>query len=279
MTIDGSMKVGEVRVAKAEDFEQFKRLAESTEKWSLLYDKHGIKVFSKFTEGTSVKMMKVVTQFSDVPSMVLYDVLHDPEYRRHWDENMIESYELCKLDGNNDIGYYSVKCPAPMKNRDFVTQRSWCCKPEEFLIINHTVHHKAAQLKKGFVRGDSILTGYYVKARTNGCSLTYVAQVDPKGILPKWVVNRVSSKIAPKVIHKLHKATMGYKEWKENHSPEYKPWLKPEQSTLPVIKKEDLEYTELVFESEQEQDTMQEQEDIGNDTETYSSEDNLDDIL
>lgn len=59
MTIDGSMKVGEVRVAKAEDFEQFRRLAESTEKWSLLYDKHGIKVFSKFTEGTSVKMMKV----------------------------------------------------------------------------------------------------------------------------------------------------------------------------------------------------------------------------
>ena len=59
MTIDGSMKVGEVRVAKAEDFEQFRRLAESTEKWSVLYDKHGIKVFSKFTEGTSVKMMKV----------------------------------------------------------------------------------------------------------------------------------------------------------------------------------------------------------------------------
>ena len=59
MTIDGSMQVGEVRVAKAEDFEQFRRLAESTEKWSLLYDRHGIKVYSKFTEGISVKMLKV----------------------------------------------------------------------------------------------------------------------------------------------------------------------------------------------------------------------------
>lgn len=53
------MQVGEVRIAKAEDFEQFRRLAESTEKWSLLYDRHGIKVYSKFTEGISVKMLKV----------------------------------------------------------------------------------------------------------------------------------------------------------------------------------------------------------------------------
>ena len=82
------------------------------------------------------------------------------------------------------------------------------------------------------------------------------------------------------MVHKLHKATVGYREWKEKHSPEYKPWLKPEQNTLPMIKKEDLEYTEFVYgESEQEQETEQLAEDIGEDTETYSSEDNLEDFL
>jgi predicted metal-dependent peptidase len=49
---------------------------------------------------------------------------------------------------------------------------------------------------------------------------------------------------------------------------------------LPIVKKEDLEYTEFVYtQSEQEQATKQEAEDIGDDTETYSSEDNLDDFL
>ena len=35
-----------------------------------------------------------------------------------------------------------VKCPTPMRNRDFVTQRSWYWKDDDFIIFNHTVHHK-----------------------------------------------------------------------------------------------------------------------------------------
>lgn len=37
----------------------------------------------------------------------MYDVLHDADYRRIWDDNMLECYEICQLDRYNDIGYYS----------------------------------------------------------------------------------------------------------------------------------------------------------------------------
>lgn len=43
---------------------------------------------------------------------------------------------------NGDI-HIAVKCPAPLKNRDFVNQRSWRVRPrEEYIVFNHSVSHK-----------------------------------------------------------------------------------------------------------------------------------------
>ena len=57
----------------------------------------------------------MVTNFVDVSPSLMYDVLHDADYRRCWDENMSECFEICQIDRYNDIGYYSSKsiglCP------------------------------------------------------------------------------------------------------------------------------------------------------------------------
>ena len=47
--------------------------------------------------------------YKDLSPALIYDVLHDPEYRKEWDTNMVEGYQLCCLNPNNDIGYYACK--------------------------------------------------------------------------------------------------------------------------------------------------------------------------
>lgn len=173
--------------------------------------------------------------FKDISAEVLYDVIHDPEYRRQWDEYMIEGYEICTLDATNDIGYYSVKCPSVMKNRDFVNERSWRVTEGEYMIFNHTVHHKDHPERKEFVRAFSFLTGYLLRPlEDKGCLFTYVTQTDMKGWIPAWVANKAATLFAPKVVDKMDKAARGYVEWKKENKPEWKPWLKPEQMTPPT---------------------------------------------
>ncbi|KAJ6664783.1 hypothetical protein lerEdw1_005755 [Lerista edwardsae] len=172
----------------------------------------------------------------DVSAETLYDVLHDIEYRKKWDTNVIETFDIGKLTVNADVGYYSWKCPKPLKNRDVITLRSWLPMGSDYIIMNYSVKHPKYPPRKDMVRAVSIQTGYLVQGKgAKNCSLTYLAQVDPKGSLPKWVVNKSSQFLAPKAMKKMYKACLKYPAWKQKHNPHLKPWLYPEQNTLPAV--------------------------------------------
>ncbi len=66
-------------------------------------------VFSLAVESVSVFMSQMRIMCKDVTAETLYDVLHDTSYRRKWDTNMIDTYDIGKLTANADIGYYSCQ--------------------------------------------------------------------------------------------------------------------------------------------------------------------------
>lgn len=45
----------------------------------------------------------------DVSAATMYDVLHDNQYRRDWDPNVEDSYDIARLSSNADVGYYSCE--------------------------------------------------------------------------------------------------------------------------------------------------------------------------
>ncbi|XP_071254759.1 START domain-containing protein 10-like [Salvelinus alpinus] len=226
-------------------FADFRRQALSTDNWYSKYDKNGMEVWVEVAPVTSpqgaknvpkVHKIKCRMTIKDVSAATMYDVLHDGQYRRKWDPTMLESFDIARLSPNADMGYYSWLCPKPLKNRDVVTLRSWQVTDDEYVIINCSVKHPKYPPKKDLVRAMSLLTGYLVKAiGPNSCSFTYLSQADPKGSLPKWVVNKASQVLAPRVLKCVHKAGQSYPEWKRQNSPDQKPWLYPEQSILPMM--------------------------------------------
>lgn len=67
---------------------------------------------------------------------LLYDMIHDHEFRMSWDENMLEGKVLERLDAHNTIGYYAVKVLRRAIASKFIdytasipTLVSWFCKP------------------------------------------------------------------------------------------------------------------------------------------------------
>ena len=53
--------------------------------------------------------LQASTVFSDVLASTVFDVVHDTDFRREWDKDMIEMVDICKLCVNNSVGYYAGK--------------------------------------------------------------------------------------------------------------------------------------------------------------------------
>uniref|UniRef100_A0A665UKI3 StAR-related lipid transfer (START) domain containing 15 n=1 Tax=Echeneis naucrates TaxID=173247 RepID=A0A665UKI3_ECHNA len=213
-----------VQIPDDSDFSSFKDQCLSPDGWTSRYSKGGVTVWTRDQENQTVQKLKMRIVCKDVAAETLYDVLHDTSYRRKWDTNMIETYDIGRLTVNADVGYYSWKCPSPLKNRDFVTMRSWLPLGNDFLIIN------SSDLSR-HVSSDVLQTSQ--GPHSNVLSLS-------TGSLPKWVVNRVSQFVGPKAMRKIYKASLKYPDWKRKHDPWVKPWMFPEQNMLQNISASDL---------------------------------------
>ena len=170
------MEVGVCKIAEDSDYQAIKNMClgldskfspspskesddgngKSTAGWRLDHDSPDLSVWIKFDKKVSdIYSIRVRSNFDNVPLATLYDVLLDPEYRKTWDTMMIESFELCNITPNTDIGYYSVRCPPPITNRDFVLLRTFLDLKKEIYVfsysINHKVHFYTISLTFGFI--------------------------------------------------------------------------------------------------------------------------------
>uniref|UniRef100_A0A182PAV3 START domain-containing protein n=1 Tax=Anopheles epiroticus TaxID=199890 RepID=A0A182PAV3_9DIPT len=107
------------RIADDSDFEALKRLVDNHDGWTLELSKSDTEVYTRPVPGCNFNMVKIHTEFADVTADIVFDVLHDPDYRKVWDSHMLASEEIGILNVNNDVGYYATR-----KEPDKLTRES-----------------------------------------------------------------------------------------------------------------------------------------------------------
>lgn len=107
--------------------------------------------------------------------------------------------------------------PSLISNRDFCSLKTWESRPKkgEWVIFNYSINHPKCPEKKGFIRANSILNGFYIRKLDIGTEFNYYSQSDPRGWIPTSIINKLTVKLSARLVEQIYAVSKDYKKWKE----------------------------------------------------------------
>eukprot|EP00301_Raphidiophrys_heterophryoidea_P002515 c11173_g1_i1.p1 GENE.c11173_g1_i1~~c11173_g1_i1.p1 ORF type:complete len:246 (-),score=71.29 c11173_g1_i1:279-968(-) len=186
--------------------------------WEVFLKFPGVTAMRKAVPGKSVYLYKSVSVV-EVDSKDFLECYLDLTYRKSWDDTALEVADLGLQDEGNDVIYWMVKFPWPMSSRDYVYNRLVRSFTEENL---HLICARAVSLGqhkpevKGTVRIDEYMSITAVRSKGPGqTEVLCLYYDDPKGTIPKTVVNFVTKTGFPKMFSSFTSAVEKYEVYKQ----------------------------------------------------------------
>ena len=145
---------------------------------------------------------------------LVVNYLQDPQKRSRYEEFFIEEKELEKLALDTKIVYLRYKKYIVSSERDFLFRQQvlklekgldlarwgWEATPEQTELFNKpgiyvqagsSILYPSFAASKPIIRGELLVKGHIVvPTGASSCRLISISEVDPKGSIPKWVVQR-----------------------------------------------------------------------------------------
>jgi hypothetical protein len=173
--------------------------------WKEVSNKEGVIVSTSEVEGSSVKGFRGETIMEDSIGRILH-VLMDDKHHKEWIKRLKRSIVLEELSDGEAIVYQEIELPWPMKNRDFVFWGKIERPIEDKIVLKmKSVEHKDAPETTG-IRGD-LKESKYLLTRLEKFKTKIEVEVitDPKGMIPKWLVNMIQAKWPIKTFKAIQK--------------------------------------------------------------------------
>ena len=151
----------------------------------------GIQVLRKEAADTSLVAFRGVG-IVEAPLPLVVTVIFDTGRRREWIEGLAESRIIRWRSGDSFIEYDHIGLPFIIKDRDFVSNISMSFDPSKREMVFHyqpSDDHSAPLTN--YIRGEMIDMTFILSPLDNDkkTRIDAVFLCDPKGWIPKWLVN------------------------------------------------------------------------------------------
>lgn len=163
--------------------------------WSLSTDDNGIKVYTRKSDSSDFKSVKVEAVFTgtcDKLTKIIMGVGNNINWVYHTKTNHI----IKNISANELIYYEETSLPWPMRNRDQAVRiRLYSDSINHTLKITTLGEPNDIPLTSGIVRVPYFFGLWQVKAlNSTQISIEYYLNVDPGGSIPAWISNMFVAK-------------------------------------------------------------------------------------
>ncbi|BFZ10391.1 hypothetical protein BsWGS_13430 [Bradybaena similaris] len=202
------------------DFEQILEQVDvlDVEGWEFFVESHSITIYRLYNESSGLYQYQVYGSLDDVLPEICAQVYMDLQYRKEWD-TYAKELEIRECEGRHLI-YWEVNFPFPLWNRDYVYgreyrvmdkngQRVWC-------ILAKSVTSPSIHEQSGIIRVDDYLQSVALWSDGKSGTKVFMKYYDnPKGNIPKWLINWAAKTGVPQFLTLMQTACRGYPQYLE----------------------------------------------------------------
>ncbi|ELB2895185.1 START domain-containing protein [Vibrio alginolyticus] len=186
--------------------------ASANENWQFESDKNGITIYSREHSDGLVEIR--ARMFTPTSYGAFLTLLEDSDNIPNWIDNASHSRVLNQISATENIVYTQFEAPWPAKNRDMVTYSKYWVDELGFTIEIKSAPDSYLAEQNGYVRIRSVDATWELQKLTNDTTLVeYKAFADPGGLLPNWLINKLSKESAWATFSNLRKELPEYQQY------------------------------------------------------------------
>ena len=168
--------------------------AQAESKWQLIRDEDNIQVYSRHSQGTVIQSVKGVVNISASLDKLL-NIFEDIKKCPSWMYRCKRASTLKQINIVERVDYIVTDLPWPTWDRDLIIHSTFQQnrKTKQVEIKFRSLPSQVA-VKSGIVRIKKMKGAMrFVPQKNGSIQFTYEISADPRGKIPKWMVNAMAS--------------------------------------------------------------------------------------